>query len=153
MCGPVALLGAQGAVGTVALQGAVGPAARPNAMVEGMRKMLAGASGDPVPAKTRGGAAKRPATMVAAAAMGAPLKRPAAAGPARAKPTKPAAAGPASAKRAPATKGLPLGWRTQVSIRKTGKSAGVKDTYYHSPGGNMYRSLREALAVCGPVRR
>ena len=141
-------------------------------MVERMREMLATAAAaakprartkrrqaarqDPVPAErpeaTGGGAAKRPAAanVLAAAAMGAPLKRPAAAGPARKEHAKPAAAGPARAKPAPATKGLPMGWRTQVSIRKSGASAGVKDTYYWSPDGIMYRSYREAF---GSARR
>ena len=72
-------------------------------MVEKMREMLAASAGDTLsaerPEATGGGAAKRPATMVAAAAMGAPLKRPAAAGPARVQYAKPAtkrraAAGP-----------------------------------------------------------
>ena len=96
----------------------------------------------------------------------AALKRPAAAGPVRAVAVpvhavvvpvikhhaKSAAASPARTKPAPATKGLPRGWRTQVSVRKTGASAGIRDTYYYSPCGNMYRSLREAFAAAGPVR-
>ena len=106
----VALLGAHQAAGAVALQGADGPTAGPTAMVEKMREMLAAAAGDPVPAErpeaTGGGAAKRPATMVAAAAMGAPMKRPAAAGPARVQYAKPAAAGPSRVQhKKPATTG------------------------------------------------
>ena len=130
-------------------------------MVTAMREMLEAAKQDEVakrpagkrPAATGGGTAKRPAAadVLAPVAMGAPLKHPAAAGPARKEHAKPAAAGPARAKPARGTsKGLPMGWRTQVSIRKSGASAGVKDTYYWSPDGMMYRSYREAF---GSARR
>ena len=40
----------------------------------------------------------------------------------------------------PTKKVLPEGWRIEIRIRQTGKSAGKSDTYYHSPWGNVFRS-------------
>lgn len=37
-------------------------------------------------------------------------------------------------------KNIPEGWRIEIRVRQTGKSAGKKDKYYHSPGGKVFRS-------------
>ena len=37
-------------------------------------------------------------------------------------------------------KPLPEGWRIEIRVRQTGKSAGKKDKYYHSPDGKVFRS-------------
>ena len=39
-----------------------------------------------------------------------------------------------------AAKVLPEGWRIEIRVRQTGKSAGKKDKYYHSPCGKVFRS-------------
>eukprot|EP00959_Pyramimonas_sp_CCMP1952_P075011 1567563-Pyramimonas_sp.AAC.1 len=39
---------------------------------------------------------------------------------------------------------LPKGWRVEQRTRKSGKSAGAVDTYYHAPDGGRYRSKKEA---------
>lgn len=40
----------------------------------------------------------------------------------------------------PKKKDLPEGWRIEIRVRQTGKSAGKNDTYYHSPCGKVFRS-------------
>lgn len=35
---------------------------------------------------------------------------------------------------------LPEGWRIEIRVRQTGKSAGKHDKYYHSPCGKVFRS-------------
>jgi hypothetical protein len=37
-------------------------------------------------------------------------------------------------------KPLPDGWRLEIRVRKTGKSAGDTDKYYHAPNGRVFRS-------------
>ena len=37
-------------------------------------------------------------------------------------------------------KPLPNGWRLEIRIRKSGKSAGEIDKYYHAPNGRVFRS-------------
>ena len=37
-------------------------------------------------------------------------------------------------------KTLPDGWRLEIRIRKSGKSAGDTDKYYHAPNGRVFRS-------------
>jgi hypothetical protein len=44
------------------------------------------------------------------------------------------------AAKPPKEKDLPDGWRIEIRIRKTGKTAGKKDKYYHSPCGKVFRS-------------
>ena len=39
---------------------------------------------------------------------------------------------------------LPKGWTVEVRQRKSGSTAGVLDAYYYSPGGECFRSLRDA---------
>ena len=42
------------------------------------------------------------------------------------------------------TKALPDGWQIEIRVRKTGKTAGREDTYYHSPNGKVFRSYTAA---------
>ena len=41
--------------------------------------------------------------------------------------------------------GLPEGWRVETKVRQTGRTAGMTDTYYHSPDGKRCRSMPEVL--------
>ena len=38
---------------------------------------------------------------------------------------------------------LPEGWWVETKVRQTGRTAGMTDTYYHSPDGKRCRSMPE----------
>ena len=42
---------------------------------------------------------------------------------------------------------LPPGWEVITKIRKTGKSAGIRDSYYISPSGQTARSKAEIQRI------